>query len=96
MFAVTVTFQIHKASIDLFTALVRANAAKSLGSEPGCSRFDVCMTSVDPSEVFLYEIYDSQSAFEAHLLTDHFKAFNRATEGMIASKDVRSFDEVFS
>jgi quinol monooxygenase YgiN len=44
----------------------------------GCRQFDVC-ESADGSQIFLYEIYDSEAAFKAHLATDHFVRFNELT-----------------
>ncbi|MGI9463684.1 MAG: putative quinol monooxygenase, partial [Aestuariivirgaceae bacterium] len=41
-----------------------------------CRRFDVCTDPDRPERVFLYEIYDDRAAFDAHLASDHFKAFD--------------------
>lgn len=91
MFAVVVTFQIHPEHMAEFMPLMLANAATSRHTEVGCRQFDVCRKD---NEVFLYELYDDRAAFDAHLASGHFEAFQQASAQMIASKDLRQFEEV--
>lgn len=93
MFAVTVTFEIKPENVDRFLALVQENAQTSLRDEPGCQLFDICHT-LGETTVFLYEIYDSKAAFDAHLASAHFKTFDAATARMVDSKDARLFEKV--
>jgi len=81
-YVITVEFAIKPENRDRFLALVRENAAQSVGTEAGCRRFDVCVPEDGSSRVFLYEIYDDDAAFKAHMQTTHFKAFAAATTGM--------------
>lgn len=94
MFAVVVTFRLHSGKIDAFHRLIHENAATSLRAEPGCHQFDVATDAARPNEVFLYEIYQDESAFEAHLKTSHFASFDAASADMIATKNVRTFRTV--
>ena len=94
MFAVIVTFKVKKGAMDQFLSLMLDNAATSLGDEPGCHQFDVCTDPNRPDEVFLYELYTNAAAFDLHLKTDHFGAFNAATAAMIELKDVKTCREV--
>ena len=91
MYALFVTFHILPDKTDEFMSLMTVNRRASVENELGCQQFDICR---DGDEVFLYEIYDNRAAFEAHLTTAHFDAFEAATVGMVASKVVRVFDEV--
>lgn len=93
MFAVTVLFAIKPECIDDFMPLMHANARRSLQEEPECHQFDVCRGS-DPCQVFLYEIYTDRAAFDLHLASDHFQAFDKAVSAMVASKSVQLFEEV--
>lgn len=72
-----------------FTQAVLENAAASL-SEPGCRRFDVCL-SPDGRRCFLYEIYDDEPAFAAHKRTPHFLAFDGAVRTAVAEKRVETY-----
>ena len=94
MFAVVVTFHIHKDRLSDFIPLMLQNARASVEQEPECHRFDVCSDPGRPGEVFLYELYSDEAGFDAHRTTEHFLRFDRAIDGMVASKDVRTFTEV--
>lgn len=91
MYVVTVTFQIHPDHMESFLPLMVDNARVSRRTEAGCQLFDICR---DKNEVFLYEIYSDRAAFDAHLGSKHFKAFEAAIKGMVVDKQVRLFDEV--
>ncbi len=95
-FAVCVSFHIHQDQFASFLALVTENASQSLLDEPGCHRFDVLTDPARPGEVFLYELYHDASAFDAHLTTAHFQAFDRAAASMIAEKTVTTYQTVVS
>jgi autoinducer 2-degrading protein len=86
---ILVEFAVKDLEMEKFRALIVGNAQSSLQREPGCSRFDVLVTSQDPARIVLYEIYDNEGAFDRHLETDHYKAFAKATERMVESVVVR-------
>lgn len=94
MFAVCVTFRIVKDAMPAFLPLMHDNAQTSLTQEQRCHRFDVLTDPARPDEVFLYELYADSDAFQTHLASAHFKAFDAAVAPMIAAKDVRTFTEV--
>lgn len=92
MFAVCVSFDIHRQWCDAFLERMREQARTSLDLEPGCLRFDVWSDSDSPTTVFLYEIYADAAAFDTHLESAHFKAFDAAVAGMVAAKSVVTYD----
>ena len=94
MYAVTVTFTLHQGQAAAFLPLMLDNARASLRKEPGCRQFDVCTDPDAPDTVFLYELYDDRAAFDAHLASPHFRAFDTAVAGMIADKRIVTFREV--
>lgn len=77
-----------------FLQLMLRNAASSLELEAGCQAFDVCQSPDDAGQFFLYEIYDSEAAFQHHLKTAHFDAFNRQTAPYTLAKTVRTFSRL--
>ena len=91
MFAVTVFFQIKPGAMAAFLPLMIENARTSLRDEAGCQQFDVCRKG---DTVFLYEVYDDETAFETHLGTAHFQAFDTAVAEMVIDKRIRVYDEV--
>jgi len=44
-----------------------------------CRQFDVCVSASHSNGVFLYEVYDSKAAFDAHLASAHFRQFTEST-----------------
>ena len=95
MFVVTVEFKVHQDAADRFADLLRENADRSRTDEPGCHHFDVCRNASDPATFFLYEVYTSPQAFDAHSATPHFRHFDAAVTDMVAAKTVRTYDEVW-
>jgi quinol monooxygenase YgiN len=94
MFVVTVTFQIRAGHEEAFRAAVLDQARNSLRLEPDCQQFDVCRSPDRPGEVFLYEVYASAAAFDAHQKTDHFAAFGARVKDMVETKTVTTWERV--
>ncbi|MEZ5842464.1 MAG: putative quinol monooxygenase [Hyphomicrobiaceae bacterium] len=92
MYVVVVFFEAKPAHLAEFRHALLINARKSVEDEPGCRQFDVAADPLDENAFFLYEIYDDEAAFKAHLATDHFKLFNEATAPWVASKRVLTYE----
>ena len=95
MIAVCVTFDVKPESMTDFMPLMQAQATNSLTQEPECHRFDIGTQGDVETHVFLYELYTDRAAFDVHLASDHFKAFDAAVADMIAGKSVAIYDDVF-
>lgn len=91
LFAITVAIALHSEAHERFVPLVRANAAASLEGEPECLRFDVLTPLSGGDDVLLYEIYRDRAAFERHLATPHFLAFDEATRDMVVKKTIMEY-----
>ena len=91
MFVVTVTFEVEAAHSADFAAAVTTQAKNSLDLEPDCLRFDVCRDPDRDGRIVLYEIYRDAAAFDLHLASDHFKAFNALVEPWTRSKAVETW-----
>ncbi len=94
MFAVCVTFQLKAGAAPDFMPLMLENARTSLRTEAGCHQFDVATDEGSPDAVFLYELYTDRAAFDVHLASAHFVAFDAATRDMIAGKSVTTWAKV--
>lgn len=93
MFAVCVSFDIAPDCVSDFLTLMRRQAENSLQMEPGCHVFDIC-TAPDSSSVFLYELYADAEAFQQHLNSSHFLAFDAAVQPMVRAKTVSTYPTV--
>ena len=96
MFVVIVFFEAKAAHVAEFSAAITENAVASVRDEPGCSQFDVAQDPDDPASFFLYEIYDDEAAFKAHIETEHFKHFDAISVPWTASKKVLTFNRIAS
>jgi len=86
---ILVDFKVRPADHEKFARLITENAAASVKNEPGCRQFDVLIPEgIATGQFVLYEIYDDQAAFDAHLKSQHFKAFDAATVGMVVDRKI--------
>ncbi|MDX8354118.1 putative quinol monooxygenase [Cognatiyoonia sp. IB215182] len=94
MYAVCVTLTLKPGKADEFMPLMLENARISLRDEPDCHQFSVATNSQEPEAVFLYELYSDSAAFDAHLTSAHFRAFDTATNDLVAERTVHTWDRV--
>jgi len=72
--------------VDDFIEAVRLDALGSVRNEPGCLRFDVYQNLDRPSELYLYEVYVNQAAFEYHTKTPHIAKWRETVEEWYAGE----------
>ena len=89
MFAVVVTFKLKPGTAQAFNPIMNENAEASVRDEPGCSQFQVLHAEGDAETIILYEVYDDEAAFQAHLASAHFAIFDREAGPMIADKVIQ-------
>lgn len=94
MYVITVEFVVAREQADAFGARVLQQAADSLNAEPGCRVFDVCVDPEHNERYFLYEVYDDAAAFERHLASAHFKAFDADVTGWVTSRHIEVFSRL--
>jgi quinol monooxygenase YgiN len=91
-YVVTVVFRARPEHRDAFRTAMIENATASRTREPGCRQFDVC--ELPDATIFLYEIYDDEAAFKAHLAAEHYQRFNSTTTPWVAEKQVTLYQRV--
>jgi quinol monooxygenase YgiN len=92
MYCVTARFEVRPENADAFAARTQRQAADSLTREPGCHLFDVWMSASKPNSVYLYEIYTDRQAFDDHLKSEHFIAFDKDVAAWVISKTVETWE----
>lgn len=93
VYIVVVEFVVKPERVIEFKREIVANA-RAAREEAGCRQFDVCVSVEDPSRIFLYEAYADRAAFDAHLATGHFAAFNRLTADWTLRKTIETFQRL--
>jgi autoinducer 2-degrading protein len=81
----SVDIDVSPAQIDNYLTALKENGAASV-HEPGCRAFNIAVSQKDANHVFVFEVYDNASAFDAHVQTDHFKRYAAATKDMVAKR----------
>jgi autoinducer 2-degrading protein len=95
VYVVSVLFEIKQEHFQDFKLAVIQQASNSLDKEPGCQRFDVCESCDDNSnQIYLYEIYTNETAFQFHLKSTHFKVFDALVTPWLESKSVSVWGQV--
>ena len=84
-------FDVKPGAMDAFLAAALVDAEASVRDEPGCRRFDVLTPDEGGDKVVLYEIYDDDAAFAAHMETPHFAAFRDAITELEESRRVGKY-----
>jgi quinol monooxygenase YgiN len=94
-FVVIAEFVARPERMDDFLVECRADAASSVGLEPGCRSFNAVVPDDAPDHVVLYEVYDNAAAFAAHKATAHYARFAQAVAEMtVGTPVVRSCTRV--
>jgi (4S)-4-hydroxy-5-phosphonooxypentane-2,3-dione isomerase len=80
--------------IENYLAALKENGAAAVQGEPGCREFNITVSQKDPNHVFIFEVYDSAAAFDAHRQTDHFKKYAASTKDLVAKREVHPLSSV--
>lgn len=72
MYIIVAPIQIKEGHKAAFIEAMLDDARGSVNNEPGCLRFDVIQDGADANRIWLYEVYEDEAAFQAHLQAPHF------------------------
>ena len=73
-------------------AAILRELAPKIRAEPGNVSFTVHRAKDDPNDILLYEIYESEAAFNAHRETAHFKTLVLGEAvPLLAFREVRAY-----
>ena len=74
--------------VDDFIESLKGDAIGSTREEPGCLRFDVYQNEENPAELYLYEVYVNQAAFDYHTKTPHIEEWRKTVENWYSGERV--------
>ncbi len=95
MYVIVADFTIDAERVLGFREAILSNARQSLAQEPGCRQFDVCTDPERPDRIYLYEVYDDEAAFKAHLESAHFHAFDSTVKDWVRAREVTALHRLF-
>jgi quinol monooxygenase YgiN len=92
MIIVAGTISVDPDDFDSYRAVAETMIASTL-EEDGCQVYNFAQSVVDPSEVRIFEIWDSKEALEAHFVSPHMAVFQEALSGLkIGDRDLALYE----
>ncbi|WP_288132763.1 putative quinol monooxygenase [Microbulbifer sp.] len=88
MFCIFIKVTLKPGIKEEYLRVIRENAAASVEYEPGCHIFDVLEDRENESLVYLYEVYASPEALQAHKETAHYRKDRPLINELIAEQEV--------
>lgn len=76
LFAINVRVAVKPERRAEFLRVIQADAAQTVGTEPGALQFALGADATDPSAFHFHEQYKSQADLDYHFSTPHFKEWN--------------------
>lgn len=96
MFVIVAECFLQPDRVEDFITASLDDARHSVTDEPGCLRFDVVQDSADPTQIWLYEVYRDNAAFDHHLTTPHYHRWNAVVRDWFAKPaQVARCDSIF-
>ena len=86
-FAVLVIFKVVEDGADEFKKALRFHS-ENTWREEGSIKFVSYVDEIDPATFYLYELYESRSAFEAHTKTDYIGKFRELVASLLKEPPV--------
>ncbi|MFT4271156.1 MAG: putative quinol monooxygenase [Pantoea sp.] len=80
MIALTVSLNVHADKLEDFLHAIETNAKATFNDEAGCHYFDVTQDIKDPLHFVFYELYEDETAIEAHRAAPHFAEWRKAAD----------------
>jgi quinol monooxygenase YgiN len=84
--------QVDATQLKSFEVAAATHVAAATRLEAGILAFHTVAEKADPTRIRVFEMYESEAAYRAHLQSPHFEAFLAATQDLIVSRQL--FDVV--
>jgi len=75
--------QVDPAQLEQYNAALKEQMAAAIKAEPGVLTYYAVADKADPSHITILEIYADTAAYQAHILTPHFKKYKAMVQNMI-------------
>jgi len=86
--------QIDSTRLDLYKEILKEEIEAALRVEPGVLALYSVAEKNNPDHITIFEIYASDSAYRAHILTPHFLKYKTSTKDMVLHLDLSEHQPV--
>ena len=83
-----VDYEIGPTDLEKFIEALKENGAAT-SKEAGNLQFDFSQSASNPSQIFIYEVYENEAAVQAHRASDHFKKYVATIKDIPAKRQIR-------
>ncbi len=83
--AIIATIKVTPGSRDKYVEQLVAHGERCRVGEPGTLKFEVLVPHEEANTIMLYEIYENEEAFKAHMSGESIEEVRRNTDGMLVS-----------
>ena len=77
--------EVDPAQVDAYYAALKEQMHAAIKEEPGVLSFYAVAEKDNPSHITIFEIYADSAAYNAHILTAHFKKYKATVKDMVKS-----------
>lgn len=92
MYCIFISVDLKPGAKARYLELIAENARASVEREPGCHTFDVLLDREQENRVYLYEVYESPQALQAHKETPHYLRDREQINALIERQQVLRAD----
>ncbi|NVK42468.1 MAG: antibiotic biosynthesis monooxygenase [Oceanospirillaceae bacterium] len=96
MYCIFISVDLKPGARERYLEVIAENARASVRDEPGCHTFDVLADRERDNRIYLYEVYDSPEALQAHKETPHYLRDRPEINELIEKQEVLRADVLTS
>lgn len=80
--------KVDPAQLDQYNAALKEQMTTAVSVEPGVLTYYAVADKNDPSNITILEIYADTAAYQAHILSPHFKKYKATVKDMVKSLEL--------
>jgi quinol monooxygenase YgiN len=80
--------QVDPSQLDKYNAALKEQMTTAVKLEPGVLTYYAVADKTNPAHITILEIYADTAAYQAHILTPHFKKYKETVQHMVTSLEL--------
>lgn len=80
--------------LEKYTAALKEQMTTAIQLEPGVLSYNAVADKKDPSQITIFEVYANLEAYQAHILTAHFKKYKDTVKDMVLALELEDVNVV--
>jgi quinol monooxygenase YgiN len=80
--------KVNPSQLESYKAALNEQMSTAIKLEPGVLSYTVVANKKDASSITIFEVYASPAAYQAHIVTPHFKKYKEKVKDMVLSLEL--------